>query len=354
MKKRLLALTLALALCACTVPVLAIPGSAEDPLISLSYLNTYKNQLLSELSSLLSVKQSSGTTVSDQLLMDQNRYKQEDLLIAQTGAEIIVLAGQVEADPVGGTIVDATGGTELAADSTLRANARYIVGEDTTAVFTVLSPTAVISCNGEVVLSESDTPDYNAMASALKTLSLFRGTGSGMGDGYDLEKQPTRTEAIILFIRLLGEEDAALACTAQHPFTDVLPWAEPYIAYAYEKGYTNGVGNNKFGSSRSITAREYVEFVLRALEYSSTAHTDLSDTLKNAVSANLLTGAEYSLLSSETLLRAHVVYVSYYALSMPIAGSSVTLEEKLLGNHVFDRSAMLTAHALVKTDRLNG
>ena len=352
MKKRLIALCLSLTLCATALPAYAIAGSEDDPLISLSFLNTYKEQLLDELSALLSPDDRSGKVVSEQLLLDQNRYKQEDLLIADTGAELIVLAGEVQVDPVNGVVIDATNGTETKRNAVLSTNSRYIVGEDTTAVFTVLSPTAIVSCNGAVTISESDTPDYNAMADALKTLTLFKGTGSGIGEGYDLEKQPTRTEAIIMFIRLLGEEEAALSCTAEHPFTDVLSWAEPYVAYAYEKGYTNGVGNQKFGSSRNITSKEYVEFVMRALEYSSTEHTNLNDTLDNAVAVNLLTDAEHTLLSTSTLLRSHVVYVSYYALSMPIAQSKDTLEEKLLDNNVFNRAALKAAHALVETDRM--
>ena len=73
------------------------------------------------------------------------------------------------------------------------------------------------------------------MAASLKTLTLFRGSDTGYGEGFDLQRPPTRMEALIMLIRLLGEESEALSCTAYQPFTDVPDWALPYAAYAYSK-----------------------------------------------------------------------------------------------------------------------
>ncbi len=353
MKKRLIALALVLALTGGTVTALAAGGSAEDPLLSLSYLkNTLKPQLVQTVKNALYPASSSGRNAAAQITMDQVRYKEGDVLQASTGSEVIVLAGRVSVSFSGGAVIDATAGKETANGAALAVNARYLVGEDTTARFTVTSPTAVISCNGAVSVTTSSTPDYNAMADALKSLSLLQGTGTGFGSGYDLEIQPTRIEAVVMFIRLLGEENAALASTAKHPFSDVPRWADRYVAYAYEKGYSNGVENNQFASARVITAKEYVEFVMRALRYSSTAHTDLSTTLSDAKAAGLLTAREYDLLNTSTLLRAHLVYISYYALSTPVAGSSTPLEQQLLSKGVFTQAALSNAHALVKTARL--
>ena len=79
----------------------------------------------------------------------------------------------------------------------------------------------MLSYCGSYHFAPSGKPDRNAMAEALQSLSLFRGTGSGIGSGYELEKTPTRAEALIMLIRMLGEEKAALACTASQPFMDV-------------------------------------------------------------------------------------------------------------------------------------
>ena len=353
MIKRTLSLVLVSALALGTVvPASAIGGSSEDPLISLSYLRTtLQPQLSAFLHTAFHSDTGNGRLTDEAILPDEGRYKEGDTLSASTGAEVIVLAGDVQFTS-GGVIIDASHGVELPPTAALQTNTRYITAEDTTAHYTVLSPTAVISCNGNVSLQESTLPDYNAMADALSRLSLLKGTGTGFGSGYDLEKTPTRIEAIVMFIRLLGEEQAALSSTATHPFKDVAPWADRYVAYAYEKGYSNGAGKDVFASSRSITVKEYVEFVMRALRYSSTAHTDLSTTLEDAKNASVLTPKEFELLTSVPLLRAHLVYISFYAVSTKIADESRTLAEKLIAGGVFTSQDYQDALAMVKTQRL--
>ena len=353
MKKRLIALALIAALGVGTIPVWAACGSADDPVLSLSYLkSTVKPQLTQSLRGTLFASSGSGTKAAAQVTAEQTRYKEGDALTAKTGSELLVLAGTVSVSFPGGAVVNATAGSETPFGTALSVNSRYIVGEDTSAVFTVTSPTAVVSCTGAVTCAPSSKPDYNAMADALHSPSLLAGTGTGFGSGYDLEKQPTRIEAIVMFIRLLGEENAALACKDSHPFTDVPAWADRYVAYAYAKGYSNGAGGRQFASTRVITAKEYVEFVMRALRYSSTAHTDLSTTLSVAKSDGLLNAAEYDLLNRNALLRAHLVYLSYYALTTPVSGSTNTLEQQLAAQGVFSQSALTAAHAMVTTARL--
>ena len=354
MKKRLIALFLILALASGTAGVWAAGAGADDPLISLSYLrSTYKPQLMQAVSSVLSPAAGSGKDVSEQILMDQVRYKQGDALKAATGSELLVLAGTVTVSFSSGAVVNATAGSEVPSGQALQTNSRYIVGEDTAATFTIVSPTAVVSCSGAVSVTESTgTPDYSAMADALHRLTLFDGTGSGYAGGYDLEKRPTRAEGIVMFIRLIGEEDAALASDASHPFTDVPAWADPYVGYAYEKGYTNGMSPTKFGTSTPISAQQYVEFLLRALGYSSIDRSDLSGTLTDALDNGILTQGEYKMLTTSTLLRAHVVYLSYYALDVPLHQSSVTLQQKLISGGIFTAADLSSARAMVQSDRL--
>ena len=183
MKKRLIALSLAAALCASVVTAWATGGSAGDPLISLSYLkNIYKPQMTQALQNALYPATTAGRRSEAQITMDQQRYKQDDVIQASTGCEVIVLAGNVSASfSSGGVLVNATDGTEIAAGKSLTPNARYVVGEDTLCALTIVSPTAVVSVNGAATLSVSTTPDYNAMAKALQSLSLLKGTGSGYG-----------------------------------------------------------------------------------------------------------------------------------------------------------------------------
>ena len=60
-------------------------------------------------------------------------------------------------------------------------------------------------------------------AETLYGLGLFQGTGTDAAGrpNYDLERAPTRAEAVTMLVRLLGKEDAARAGAWQTPFTDV-------------------------------------------------------------------------------------------------------------------------------------
>ena len=146
-----------------------------------------------------------------------------------------------------------------------------MVAEDTEAAFTVTSKTAVVDYQGIYTFSDSNAVDYNAMAAALKGLHLFKGTFTGYGEGFDLEAAPTRLQALIMFIRVLGEEEQALDWTGTTPFTDIAKGTETekYVGYAYSRGYTNGYSATQFKPAGAVNAYQYTEFVLRAMGYSS-------------------------------------------------------------------------------------
>lgn len=107
-------------------------------------------------------------------------------------------------------------------------------------------------------------------ADVLHELGLFNGTGTN-ADGtpnYDLDRVPTRHEAVTMLVRLLGKEEA-MNGTWDIPFTDVADWAKPYVGYAYANGLTTGTSATTFGGNSSVTASQYLTFVLRALGYES-------------------------------------------------------------------------------------
>ena len=156
-----------------------------------------------------------------------------------------------------------------------------------------------------------------------------------------------------MLIRLLGEESEAMTCTAYQPFTDVPDWALPYAAYAYSKGYTNGVGPTTFGTTMSASTEMYTEFLLRALRYSSTAQSDISNAPERAYFVGVLTAGEVSALRASAFLRADVVYLSYYALETNVSGGS-KLSDTLIrawcllrrGLSRFPRDGHIFAHRL--------
>lgn len=220
-------------------------------------------------------------------------------------------------------------------------------------MFTVTSKTAVVDYQGPYAFSYSTNTDYNAIAAALKTMHLFQGSFTGYGDGYDLEVAPTRLQALIMFIRVLGEENDALAYTGSTPFTDITPGtqSEKYVGYAYSKGYTNGYSATTFRPSQTVTASQYMEFILRALGYSSADNKDLSGTLTNALTNGVITEGELAALQGGTFLRADLAYVSYYALDAAVSGSRQTLGDTLMDKGVFTVREKQAADALVTSGR---
>ena len=163
-------------------------------------------------------------------------------------------------------------------------------------------------------------------AEGLYSLGLFQGTGTN-ADGtpiYSLDRVPTRNQAIIMLIRLLGREDEALAGSYETPFTDITSAnMAQYIGYAYENGLSNGVSATAYGGERTVKANQYITFVLRALGYVSGEDFTVSEACRFADGIGLTNG-EYT--AGGKFTRGDVALVSLHALYM----------EKKSGGHILD------------------
>ena len=287
------------------------------------------------------------------------RFKKGDVITLSTGSGGMLLAGSGSVSYAGGAVVDVTAGETIPSGSALALRHRYLAGENTTASLTITSDTAVLSVEGYYSLAPSGSVDYNALADALFEMGLFQGSGTTYGSGYDLENPTTRIMGVVMFLRLIGEEGAALSSTAVNPFVDTPAWCDRYVAYAFEKGYTNGVGESPSGAlyfapDRQISAEEYVTLILRALGYTdSGAAPDFTwDTaVSRAVSWGLLSSGEQAMLSQSQFLRAQVVYLSYFALNAPMKGGGVLLD-RTVSSGGLNRSQLEQVMAAVTVPRL--
>lgn len=323
-------------------------GGADDPLVSLSYLTgtfskEFDRQLEQKLNesdtALLTNLRSEVVNESEQGTAQnwtEQRIKRGDFLVGYPGTNVLMLAGSIRIDILSGSVVDITTGKEVPSGTFMDLRHRYLVTEETTASFEVTSRTAVINYQGDYLLVYSGETDYTAISNALKHLGLFKGSNTGYGSGFDLEDMPTRLQAIIMFVRIMGEEEEALAWTKGTHFKDVTPGSlgEKYVGYAYSKGYTGGYSDGTFRPSQRTNARQYVEFVLRAMGYSS-IQPDLSQTMNRAVANGVLTQAEADLLQNETFLRADLAYVSFAALKAKLPNSQKTLSDQLQAKGVY-------------------
>ena len=185
----------------------------------------------------------------------------------------------------------------------------------------------LLCCFAPAAFAGSD--EAQSAADTLYSLGLFKGTGTNE-DGtpiFDLDREPTRNEAITMLVRLLGKEAEAKTENWETPFTDVADWAKPYVGYAYANGLTKGTGDTTFGGDSLITASQYITFALRALGYES--GTDFQWDRAWELSDRIgLTDGRYNASSSQ-FLRGDVAIISAKALPVKLKGSNVMLLRKL-------------------------
>lgn len=190
----------------------------------------------------------------------------------------------------------------------------------------------------EVTSVQEITPEV--LAKDLKTLGLFKGVSD---TDFALERKPTRTEALVMLIRVLGQEQTALNGTWEHPFTDVADWADSYVGYAYTNGLTNGISETEFGSNNIAPDYMYLTFVLRALGYSD-ADGDFvwNDPYALASDSGILPKEHHR----ENFLRGDVVNISYAALNALIKDSQKTLADTLIEKKVFTEETFSAVYRL--------
>lgn len=335
-------------------------GSSSDPLIVLSWLKEkfipnmvgtsgdHVNDRLEQLEGLLLNAGAEGTEL---------RVKRGDVLWLESGAGLTPLAGTLSF-AASGAVIDVTTGEAMPSSSEiLSVDHRYLAAEKSQAAFSVTSDTAVIRLTGLYQINLSQETDYNALADALHTMGLFAGSTTPYGSGYNLENPPSRIEGLIMFLRLLGEEQAAQDYSGSDvTLLDVPKWAYSYVSYAYSKGYTKGLKVTDegvtFGTTDTMAPRDYVTFLLRALGYAEGSEFTWKHAINDGVDLGLLTEGERTLLTEQPFLRAQVVYLSYISLSAKMAGGETTLLDRLVSVGAMDASIADTTMSGLSIARL--
>lgn len=324
-------------------------GSAGDPLIALNWLKeTFIPNAVAEAEKKVDEETDKigNQIVSSGAQGAELRVKYGDILWLESGSSLTSLAGALSVSASSkGTLLDLSTGSEVSLGSEAVADHRYLAAEDSRIAFSVDSDTAVVRFSGLYELESSTETDYNALADALKSMGLFRGSDVPYGSGYDLESAPTRIQGLVMFLRLIGEEQQALSYPGSGiTFADVPEWALPYVAYAYDRGYTKGQEIDSqwrvvFGSEDPLAARDYVTFLLRALGHTEGSDFNWETAVPDAQALEVLTEGESKLLSEKPFLRAQVAYLSYMSLSARMAGEELTLLDKLTSSGAVSAAA---------------
>lgn len=196
----------------------------------------------------------------------------------------------------------------------------------------------VITMSSQSVIAAAKVENTDK-ADALKAIGLFSGTSKG----YELDRAPTRLEAAVMLVRLLGKETEAKTLNLQHPFTDVPVWANVYVGYMYVNGLSTGIGNQLFGSDKLVDGKSYMTFVLRALGYSDTmGDFTWATALEYATGEGIITEAERKNVMGQSFLRDELVFLSYKGLKAKLKDSQDILADKLITDKMIDSLAAVT------------
>ncbi len=194
----------------------------------------------------------------------------------------------------------------------------------------------------------TENSDYLNQAENLKLLGVFQGTNNG----FELDREATRVEGVIMLIRLLGKEEKAKALSHENTsFTDVPDWAKGYVNYAYKNGLTKGIGDNLFGSNDKINAKSYVTFMLRALGYDdNNGDFSYENAINFAEEKKILNEKDVKELTSKTFLRGHIANISMRSLMSNMKGKSISLLSKLVDEGVILKTI---ADKIIESDKMN-
>lgn len=190
------------------------------------------------------------------------------------------------------------------------------------------------------VLATMTVPAFAAASDAeiCEALDILRGDGAGVTDTY-LAKGTERYQAAILYLRLIGKEDEAIAFTGEENFDDAdLIYAGGQRILAYLKanpdlGWT-GVGGNKFEPTNPASAQMIYKVLLEALGYKQDVDFTWAETLDFAAEKGLSEIADVAELTNADVATALVE-----GLKAKVKDSDATLAEKLVADGIIDEEA---------------
>ena len=197
-------------------------------------------------------------------------YHVRDEITLASGSGVLMEAGSVRLTH-DGTVINVTDGQSVPSGTTLAAQCRYLVAEDTQAVLTVESDAARLAVEGHFVLrtsGETASPFtditihdwYRDAVNEAYERGLFAGTGDG--SVFAPQVRLDRSMMMTVLFHLAGDPDEE-RFAAQVTFPDVPAgaWYETYVRWAGEQGISAGYGDGTFRPEQTMTYREVVQFL---------------------------------------------------------------------------------------------
>ena len=208
----------------------------------------------------------------------------------------------------------------------------------TLVIFLIILPAMFITAMAADNQKPEITEEQKA-AEILWKLGLFHAVGfdeEGTPD-FAIDFFTTRIHGLIIFISFIGEEDIALSGSFDSPYDDVIPELRPYVEYAYEQNYLQGMCITKYDPDSMVTAQHFLTTALGILGYENSKDFEwykswtLSDEIK-------LTDGKYN-KNNYKLTRGEMAVLLLRMLGTKLNGSDMTLLDRLIEDGVFDENA---------------
>ncbi len=184
-------------------------------------------------------------------------------------------------------------------------------------------------------ITETDELVFQKEAEVLAKWGLLKGSS----DGFALDRIPTRAEAAVMLVRLLGKEKEAQLSPKSHPFTDVPAWCDAYVGYLFQNGLISGVGNGLYGSTSLVDAKAYMTMMLRILGYNdSNGDFSWKEAIIKASELDIIDWSEQNMLSTEPFTRGLMVHLSKITLGTNLKNSDTDLFTHLESNGIFGQN----------------
>ncbi len=192
-----------------------------------------------------------------------------DVITLQTGSGVIAEAGSVKLSQ--GIVIDVTQGKQIDSGVWLTPGHRYIVAEETEAVFTIESDAARVAVEGMFSVEPGGVPAspftdikitdwYHDAVNEVYARGLFAGTGDG--SIFAPEIRLDRAMMMTVLFHLAGDPDEErFSAAATFPDVKEGEWYESYVRWAAEQGISAGYGDGNFRPLQTMTRREVVQFL---------------------------------------------------------------------------------------------
>ena len=196
--------------------------------------------------------------------------------------------------------------------------------------------------------------EIGADAKALEILDVLQGAGDGVTAEY-LATTPDRLQAAIMFLRLKGLEEEAIAFTGTDNFADGnILWSEGKAIMAYLKAHPElgwvGINSTDFGPYLKIEADQYYKVMLEALGYKQNTSTVVGDFAWSEVMEFAASKGLVKLAGNTKFTVNDFAIATVEALKAEVKGTDKTLIDTLIESGKISAEAAAEAGLYGETD----